>query len=61
MNTLPLQKRVQILSMSCEGSSMQSISRVVGGLSINTVLELLVEGAEAKPGKRGSYKNYGVT
>jgi IS1 family transposase len=29
MNKLPLAKRVQILSMLCEGSSMRSISRVV--------------------------------
>ena len=30
MNKLPLEKRVQILSMLCEGSSMRSISRVTG-------------------------------
>ena len=28
MNKLPLETRVQILSMLCEGSSMRSISRV---------------------------------
>ena len=28
MNRLPLAKRVQILNMLCEGSSMRSISRV---------------------------------
>ena len=28
MNKLPIHKRVQILSMLCEGSSMRSISRV---------------------------------
>jgi IS1 family transposase len=44
MNRLPLAKRVQILSMLCEGSSMRSISRVVG-VSINTVTrELVVAG-----------------
>lgn len=42
MNKLPLSKRVQILAMLCEGSSMRSISRVVD-VSINTVSKLLVE------------------
>ena len=42
MNTLPLHKRVQILHMLVEGSSMRSISRVVG-VSINTVTKLLVD------------------
>jgi IS1 family transposase len=46
MNKLPLAKRVQILSMLCEGSSMRSISRVVD-VSINTVSKLLVEAGEA--------------
>ena len=36
MNRLPLAKRVQILAMLCEGSSMRSISRVAD-VSINTV------------------------
>jgi IS1 family transposase len=45
MNKLPLQTRVQILSMLVEGSSMRSISRVTG-VSINTVTKLL-EGAGA--------------
>lgn len=40
MNKLPLEKRVQILSMLCEGSSMRSIARVVG-VSFNTVDKLL--------------------
>ena len=40
MNKLPLAKRVQILSMLCEGSSMRSISRVAD-VSINTVYSLL--------------------
>src|SRR3954469_12457175 len=40
MNKLPLAKRVQILSMLCEGSSMRSISRVCD-VSINTVTKLL--------------------
>jgi hypothetical protein len=46
MNKLPFEKRVRILSMLVEGSSMQSISRVVG-VSINTVAKLLAEAGEA--------------
>jgi IS1 family transposase len=42
MNKLPLETRVQILSMLCEGSSMRSVSRVTG-VSINTVTKLLVD------------------
>ena len=42
MNKLPLEKRVQILSMLVEGSSMRSISRVTG-VSPNTVDKLLIE------------------
>jgi IS1 family transposase len=46
MNKLPLAKRVQILSMLCEGSSMRSISRVVD-VSINTVDKLLCDAGDA--------------
>ena len=46
MNRLPHDKRVQILSMLVEGSSMRSISRVVG-VSINTVTKMLVDAGEA--------------
>lgn len=46
MNKLPLVKRVQILSMLCEGSSMRSIARVAD-VSINTVSKLLVDGGKA--------------
>src|SRR5947199_3523934 len=46
MNKLPLAKRVQILSMLCEGSSMRSISRVAD-VSINTVDKLLQDAGEA--------------
>ena len=46
MNTLPHAKRVQILAMLCEGSSMRSISRVAD-VSINTVTKLLIEAGEA--------------
>jgi lambda repressor-like predicted transcriptional regulator len=42
MNKLPLETRVQILSMLCEGSSMRSISRITG-VSINTVSKLLID------------------
>ena len=42
MNKLPLAKRVQIISMLCEGSSMRSISRVCD-VSINTVAKMLVD------------------
>jgi hypothetical protein len=45
MNKLSLAKRVQILSMLCEGSSMRSISRVCD-VSINTVTKLLVDAGE---------------
>ena len=46
MNKLPVAKRVQILSMLVEGSSLRSISRVCG-VSINTVTKLLVDAGMA--------------
>lgn len=46
MNKLPVEQRVQILSMLCEGSSMRSISRVCG-VSINTVTKLLIDAGHA--------------
>ncbi len=46
MNKLPPEKRVQILSLLCEGSSMRSISRVVG-VSFNTVDKLLQDAGAA--------------
>ncbi|MCP4327551.1 MAG: IS1 family transposase [Alphaproteobacteria bacterium] len=46
MNKLPLEKRVQILSMLVEGLSMRSVSRVAG-VSINTVTKLLVDAGKA--------------
>ena len=46
MNKLPLAKRVLILNMLCEGSSLRSISRVAD-VSINTVTKLLVDAGEA--------------
>jgi IS1 family transposase len=46
MNKLPLEKRVQILQMLVEGSSMRSIERVAG-VSINTVTKLLMDAGRA--------------
>lgn len=46
MNTLSIQKKVQIVSMLVEGSSLRSISRVCD-VSINTVVKLLVEVGDA--------------
>ena len=46
MNKLSLAKRVQILSMLCEGSSMRSLARVVD-VSPNTVDKLLIEAGKA--------------
>jgi IS1 family transposase len=46
MNKLPLESRVQILSMLCEGSSMRAISRVTD-VSFNTVAKLLVDAGKA--------------
>lgn len=45
MNKLTTEKRVQILSMLCEGSSMRAISRVAD-VSINTVTKLLEDAGE---------------
>jgi lambda repressor-like predicted transcriptional regulator len=46
MNKLPLAKRIQILSMLVEGSSMRSISRVAD-VSINTVAKILEDAGQA--------------
>jgi transposase-like protein len=46
MNRLPVAKRVQILSLLCEGSSMRSVSRLVD-VSINTVTRELVLAGQA--------------
>ena len=45
MNKLPLAKRVLILTLLCEGSSMRSISRIAD-VSINTVTKLLIDAGE---------------
>ena len=45
-NVLPTAKRVQILHMLVEGSSIRSISRITG-VSINTVSKLLIDAGEA--------------
>lgn len=46
MNKLTIEKRIQILSMLVEGSSMRSISRVVD-VSPNTVNKLLIDAGNA--------------
>lgn len=46
MNKLPTAKRVQMLSMLCEGASMRSVSRVAD-VSINTVAKLLADAGKA--------------
>ena len=46
MNKLPTAKRVQMLSMLCEGASMRSVSRVADA-SINTVAKLLADAGRA--------------
>jgi IS1 family transposase len=46
MNKLDTAKRVQILSMLCEGSSMRSITRVAE-VSLNTVTKLLIDAGKA--------------
>jgi IS1 family transposase len=46
MNKLPLETRVQILSMLVEGSSMRSAARVAD-VSINTVSKLLIDAGTA--------------
>ena len=42
MNRLPVAKRVQVLSLLCEGMSMRAVSRLAD-VSINTVTKLLVD------------------
>jgi IS1 family transposase len=46
MNRLPIEKRVQIISLLVEGMSMRSVSRVAD-VSINTVSKLLADVGEA--------------
>lgn len=46
MNKLPIEKRIQILSLLVEGSSLRSIPRVAD-VSINTVTKLLVDAGTA--------------
>src|ERR1700678_2709571 len=42
MNKLPLQKRIQIINLLVEGSSLRAASRIAD-VSINTVTKLLVD------------------
>lgn len=46
MNKLPMPKRVQILTLLCEGMSLRAISRAAD-VSINTVTKLLVDAGKA--------------
>jgi IS1 family transposase len=46
VNKLPAAKRVQILSLLCEGASMRSVSRLAD-VSINTVTKLLIDAGRA--------------
>jgi len=46
MNQLPLEKRVQILTLLVEGNSLRSTSRITG-CSINTVTKLLIDAGKA--------------
>lgn len=46
MNKLPMAKRVEILSMLCEGMSMRAVSRVAGA-SLNTVSKLMRDAGAA--------------
>jgi IS1 family transposase len=46
MNKLPTQKRVQILSLLCEGMSMRAVARIVD-VSFNTVAKVLVDAGVA--------------
>jgi IS1 family transposase len=46
MNKLPMPKRVQILTLLCEGMLLRSISRAAD-VSINTVTKLLVDAGKA--------------
>ncbi len=46
MNKLPLETRVQILTLLCEGASMRTIARVAD-VSFNTVKKLLIDAGRA--------------
>ncbi len=46
MNTLPIEKRVQIINLLVEGNSLRSTSRICD-VSINTVTKLLIEVGQA--------------
>jgi IS1 family transposase len=46
MNKLPTAKRVQILSMLCEGSSMRAITRIAD-VTLNAVTKLLIDAGKA--------------
>jgi hypothetical protein len=50
MNKLPLETRVQILSMLCEGSSMRSVSRIQHSLKNHEGKGVEIVG-EARPAR----------
>jgi IS1 family transposase len=61
MNSLPIDKRVQIVTMLVEGMSMRAVSRVVG-VSINTVTKLLADvGAACADFQHGAMRNLSLT
>ena len=53
MNRLPTPIRAQALNLLVEGSSMSSVSRVLG-IDINTVIKLLIDAGEACTDRSGS-------
>ena len=46
MNKLPAAKRIQIISLLCEGMSLRAVTRITG-VSINTVTKLLIDAGQA--------------
>lgn len=46
MNKLPVERRVQILHLLCEGNSPRAVTRITG-VSINTVTKLLIDAGRA--------------
>ena len=61
MNRLPIEKRVQIVTMLVEGMSMRSVSRVAD-VSINTVTKLLADvGAACSEYQDKTMRNLALT
>jgi len=53
MNKLPRDKRVQIISLLCEGMSLRAVTRTAGA-SINTVTKLLIDAQPYGGKKKGA-------